>query len=152
MATVPISALGGGSAIRQALGLGDAGWSLGNFRRPSTRPPFPQPVAQNTNRHLYDLREIRSWAKESGRPFHVETDIDAGPTIDPDLLVGSKVVGQLLNVSTPWVSQARKWPDFPSPVVTLAAGCCWNVETVKAWAAANGRKTYQTVEQPPAGT
>ncbi len=156
MATpVPIAALAGDAAVRQALGLSDASWSLSNFQRSPSRPSFPQPIFRNKNFFVFDLRDIRAWAKATLRRFTAEVDIDAGPTIDPDRLATIGTVARLVDMSTPWVTYqtTKSGSDFPQPVVSFPRRYFWDIEAVETWAAATGRKTYQPpVEQPPAGT
>ncbi len=153
-APVPISALAGNAAVREALGIVSLPQKFINIRRDQRRTPLPEPVVRYPKFLIFDLRDVRAWAEKKDWAFHVEADIDTGPTIDPDRLTTTSMIADLFGVSVMWVSHTSQSPhrNFPEPVVVLSGRRFWDTTVIEAWAEANGRKTYHQIERPPAGS
>ena len=136
--------------MRKALGLPGPPQRFVSLRQNHRRVPFPQPVARLPRFYIFDLRDVRDWAEKKDRAFDVEADIDAGPTIDPDLLATMNQIVELLGATTSWIRRASQSPqnDFPTPVLRLPQRDLWNIEEIETWAARHGRDTYFPPEPP----
>jgi hypothetical protein len=148
---IPIAALATNVVVRKSLGLAGPPQDLVGLRKSQRRVRFPQPVAQLPSLHIFDLRDVRAWAAKKNRAFHVETDIDTGPTIDPDRLATTTMVGHLLGyLCVGWQTPGFKTrhPHFPLPVTSLSNRKLWDIEDVEAWADRHDQDTYFLPERP----